>query len=696
MDKEPRILMLEDDPSDAELADRALRQAGLRFSMDRVADREAFVKALQAPPPDLMLIDYNLPAINGQEALALARQHCPGVPFIFVSGIMGEELAVDTLKQGATDYVLKARLSRLAPAVRRALEEARLRAERRRAEAALQESADQYRAMVETTGTGYVIVDLEGRVLGANPEYVRMTGRRALDEIRGRSVLGWTADHAKAKNAQAVAQCAKEGRIRNLEIDYVDPRGRITPVEINATVVTANGVAQILALCRDISERRKAEAERARLLESEQKARAEAEAASRAKDEFLALVSHELRTPITAIMGWNWLLRSGELSPPERKRALEVIDRSMQTEKQIIDELLDVSSMVRRQLSLKKQTLDLGKLVAETAAGFQAELRAKSLRLVCAPAAGLLMEGDPRRLRQVFWNLVSNAVKFTPEGGTVTVLARRAEGQVLVSVEDTGPGIGPEFYGQLFELFRQQEACLTRVHGGLGLGLAIVKHLVDLHGGAVSVAPPVPGRGARIGVSLPLAPRGRDYLSRVRGGTRRLARMIDGFLKLSRAGRAELQRKPMDLGALARDAVTDLRRSNPGRDVEFTAAGDLRAEGDGALLRIVLDNLLGNAWKFTAKTAQAKVEFGVVPSGDERAFCVRDNGAGFDASRAGKLFGAFQRLHGSAEFPGSGIGLATVRRIIHRHGGRVWAEGEVGKGAAVYFTLPSRPDPEGP
>ncbi|MCX5794138.1 MAG: PAS domain S-box protein [Elusimicrobia bacterium] len=190
--------------------------------------------------------------------------------------------------------------------------------------------------------------------------------------------------------------------------------------------------------------------------------------------------------------------------------------------------------------------------------------------------------------------------------------------------------------------------------------------------------------------------RGRDYLSRVRGGAQRMAQMIEGFLKLSRAGRAELQRKPVDLGALAREAVTELRRSNPGRDVEFTAVGDLRAEGDSALLRIVLDNLLGNAWKFTAKTAQAKVEFGAAPSGTELAFCVRDNGAGFDASQAGRLFGAFQRLHGSAEFPGSGIGLATVRRIIHRHGGRVWAEGEVGKGAAVYFTLPSRPDREGP
>ncbi|MDD5628312.1 MAG: PAS domain S-box protein [Elusimicrobia bacterium] len=193
---------------------------------------------------------------------------------------------------------------------------------------------------------------------------------------------------------------------------------------------------------------------------------------------------------------------------------------------------------------------------------------------------------------------------------------------------------------------------------------------------------------------------GRDYLSRVRGGAQRMAKMIDGFLKLSRAGRAEMQLKPLDLGALAREAAAELRRSDPGRKVEFSAAGDLRAVGDAALLRIVLDNLLGNAWKFTAKAARAKVEFGAAPgaagAAGQKVFRVRDNGAGFDQARVGKLFRAFQRLHGSAEFPGSGIGLATVRRIIHRHGGRVWAEGAVGKGAAFYFTLPARPVREAP
>jgi PAS domain S-box-containing protein len=280
----------------------------------------------------------------------------------------------------------------------------------------------------------------------------------------------------------------------------IDVSLAVSPLKDDAgRIVGASTVA------RDITERKKAEKERERLLESERKARAEAEAASQTKDEFLALVSHELRTPITSILGWSWLLRSGHLGPGERESALEVIERNVQVEKQIIDDLLDVSSLARHQLSIKKQVLDLGELAADTAAGLQSQFQAKSLRLVCAPASGLLVDGDPRRLRQVFWNILSNAAKFTPEGGTVTVVAGREQGDARITIEDTGPGMGLEYYARLFELFGQQENVLTRAHGGLGLGLAIVKQLIDLHGGTVAVAPPIAGQGTRISVSLPLA-----------------------------------------------------------------------------------------------------------------------------------------------------------------------------------------------
>jgi light-regulated signal transduction histidine kinase (bacteriophytochrome) len=181
---------------------------------------------------------------------------------------------------------------------------------------------------------------------------------------------------------------------------------------------------------------------------------------------------------------------------------------------------------------------------------------------------------------------------------------------------------------------------------------------------------------------------GQDYLQRIRGATQRMSELIDALLGLSRVTRAELQRESIDLSAMAEAVAAELRLRDPTRPVDFDIVPTLTATGDVRLLRVVMENLLGNAWKFTAKQAQARIEFGVQTEPDGApAFFVRDNGAGFDTTYVDKLFGAFQRLHRVSEFPGTGIGLATVQRIIHRHGGRVWAEGEVGQGATFYFTL---------
>lgn len=190
---------------------------------------------------------------------------------------------------------------------------------------------------------------------------------------------------------------------------------------------------------------------------------------------------------------------------------------------------------------------------------------------------------------------------------------------------------------------------------------------------------------------------GKDYLNRVRAATQRMGHLIDDMLTLSRVTRVEMQRGTVDLSALAADVFAELQKSEPERKVDWRIEPGLIAEGDAQLLRVALVNLLGNAWKFTGKTANAKIEFGAMRDAaipntqgapdSAPSFFVRDNGAGFDMTYAGKLFGAFQRLHLTSEFPGTGIGLATVQRIIHRHGGRVWAEGAVGKGATFYFSL---------
>jgi signal transduction histidine kinase len=182
--------------------------------------------------------------------------------------------------------------------------------------------------------------------------------------------------------------------------------------------------------------------------------------------------------------------------------------------------------------------------------------------------------------------------------------------------------------------------------------------------------------------------RGQEFLRRACESSHYMDELIDDLLELSRVGRAELMPGPVNLSELASAIAETLHHVEPLRAVSFEITPDLRTAGDEHLLRIVLENLLGNAWKFTSKRAKARIEFGFA-SAPERAFFVRDNGAGFDPSYAGRLFGAFQRLHPASEFGGTGVGLATVQRIINRHGGRVWAEGEVDRGATFYFALPS-------
>jgi light-regulated signal transduction histidine kinase (bacteriophytochrome) len=181
---------------------------------------------------------------------------------------------------------------------------------------------------------------------------------------------------------------------------------------------------------------------------------------------------------------------------------------------------------------------------------------------------------------------------------------------------------------------------------------------------------------------------GRNHLARVLAGVQRMSQLIDDILNLSRTSRAVMERAPIDLSAIAQVVVAALRQGAPQRQVEVQIAPDLRTNADPHLMQAVLENLLGNAWKFTARRDPARIEFGCKPGEDGKCvYFVKDNGAGFDMKYADKLFGVFQRLHNADEFPGTGIGLANVQRIIRKHGGRIWAEAAVDHGATFYFTL---------
>ena len=251
----------------------------------------------------------------------------------------------------------------------------------------------------------------------------------------------------------------------------------------------------------------RAEEERRLLLEREQRARQEAQAANRAKDEFLATLSHELRTPLNAILGWSRLLASGNLDADASRKAIEIIDRNTRLQAQLIEDLLDISRIITGKLRLDLHVLLVGEIVDAAVESVRQFADDKGLELHCdleSPDEAILC--DAARMQQVVWNLLTNAIKFTPQGGVIRVNAVRRDGSVLISVTDTGAGISSDFLPYVFDRFRQQDGASTRAHGGLGLGLSIVRHLAELHGGSVKAVSDGEGRGATFIVTVPVAP----------------------------------------------------------------------------------------------------------------------------------------------------------------------------------------------
>ena len=255
----------------------------------------------------------------------------------------------------------------------------------------------------------------------------------------------------------------------------------------------------------EVAERKQAEEERAAMLIREQAARAEAESANRTKDEFLATLSHELRTPLTAILGWSHLLRTSELQAPQFAQALETIERNARSQSQLIDDLLDVSRIVTGKLEVEFSTVDLSSVVAAALESVHPALTAKEIDLETFVEPGLRVSGDAHRMQQIFWNLFTNAIKFTPRGGHVRIATEKHDSEVSIKIADTGIGISPEFLPYIFDRFRQADGSTTRAQGGLGLGLAIVRHLVDVHHGRVEVESAGTKQGSTFTVSLPLA-----------------------------------------------------------------------------------------------------------------------------------------------------------------------------------------------
>lgn len=305
-----------------------------------------------------------------------------------------------------------------------------------------------------------------------------------------------------AAEAAAIFASGKGGSSR---FRWLHKDGREVWVEAQSIVVSdEHGPAGMRGVTLDITAAVKAEIERAELLERESHARQQAEEASRLKEEFLATVSHELRTPLNAVVGWSRLLRSGQLDRDGAIHAVEVIERNAAAQRQIIEDLLDVSRIITGKLRINTQPVDLLLIIHAAIDAVRPAAEAKEIRISThIEAPDPIVRADSERLQQVLWNLLANAVKFTPSGGKVDVYLEQHGPLAEIRIEDSGPGVPLEFLPRIFERFSQADGSSTRKHGGLGLGLAIVRHLVELHGGTVSAANREDG-GAVLTVRLPV------------------------------------------------------------------------------------------------------------------------------------------------------------------------------------------------
>jgi PAS domain S-box-containing protein len=374
------------------------------------------------------------------------------------------------------------------------------------AEEALQRNEEQLRLVIDALPviTGYV--DQEKRFRLGNQLYEDWLGI-PVSEVEGKTMLEVLGPEAYQITEPYLERAlAGERQVYDRRLRFADGTEHDLHVTLIPHVGLAGHVEGVVALAADVTERRQAEAERARLLQAEQEARADAEAANRTKDEFLATLSHELRTPLNAILGWAQLMRLGALPESDIAHGLETIERNAKVQAQLVEDLLDLSRIISGKLRLEMRPTDLPTVIEAALDSVRPAAEAKGIQLVpLLDASASPVLGDAARLQQVIWNLLSNAIKFTPARGTVDLVLQRIGGRAEIVVSDTGIGIKSDFLPYVFERLRQADSSSTRRHGGLGLGLAIARHLIESHGGTIEARSAGENRGATFIVSLPLS-----------------------------------------------------------------------------------------------------------------------------------------------------------------------------------------------
>lgn len=498
MSEHPRITILHIDDTEANryVVSRMLRNSG--YNVLEAATGQEGLQLLAQQKPDLIILDVKLPDIDGFDICQQVRTDpkTATIPILFLSAnyVKSTDKAYG-LETGADAYLIQpvegVELIATVGALWRM----------RQAEQSALQLARRWQTTFDAMNDGICLLDRRGQVLRCN---------RSMQEILNKSdgqLLGvghedLTGMLFASGDTPLFALIQQTLNRHNQEKKSGERWFNLTLDPILNEHGEFSGAVYILA---DITEKKHAEQERIELLAREKIARQEAEAANRLKDEFLATLSHELRSPLNAMLGWSRLLNTHKVDPATARKAMETIEQNAKVQAQLVEDLLDVSQIITGKLRLQVRPVDIVETIQAALETVNPAAQAKAIQIeTIIDSRGGMVTGDEERLQQIFWNLFSNAVKFTPKGGKVHIEVQETDSTIDVAVTDTGQGIKSEFLPYVFDRFRQADGSLTRSYGGLGLGLAIVRHLVELHGGTVLARSEGIGRGATFIVTLPL------------------------------------------------------------------------------------------------------------------------------------------------------------------------------------------------
>jgi PAS domain S-box-containing protein len=513
MSKQLRVLIVEDSERDADLLLLELRRAGYDISHARVQTAESMRVALKNDW-DVVLSDFAMPGFGGMAALSVLKESGSDIPFIIVSGTIGEETAVEALKAGAHDFLVKDRLARLLPAIDREVREARIRRERRDAtalleyaEQALREGEARKTAILASAFDGIVTIDARGSIIDFNPAAERMFGYTSEQALGKEMAELLVPPRLRDRHRDGLARflATGEGRVLGKVVEMAASRadGTEFPVEVAITVVQGQKPAIFTGYIRDISNRKRSEAERERLL-------GELEQAVKARDEFLSIASHELRTPLTTldlqVASAFELVRSGrttgsDVSLEKLESKLRIATRQVERLIVLVHRLLDVTRITSGRLTISRTEVDLLDLVRSVVDRSRETLKSSGSVVMLAGEGHAVGAWDPDGLESVVGNLLANAIKYG-QGKPIEINIDAGADVARMTMTDHGIGIAPQEQERIFQRF--ERAVSAQHYGGFGIGLWVARQVVEAHGGSIRVVSKQDA-GSTFTVELPLA-----------------------------------------------------------------------------------------------------------------------------------------------------------------------------------------------